>query len=232
MTSDTNLYGLALYSLSFSDYNGNLRGFPPLILIEKGELYFYALCHLHFRLQGQAIRDPGHGDHPHPAGRTLVPFEGEADVYVVNTCSVTAVSDKKCRNMIRRRPPGPRRRWWRSAAATPRPSPTPSPPWGWIWWPGPVTGWPFLDRLEQWASGVRRRRRCRWDDALQRHDFELLPRRRAGRADPGHAQGGGRLQQLCTYCIIPFTRGPVRSESIPAAAVRPTPWPRRATTRS
>ena len=35
-------------------------------------------------------------------GHTLVPFEGEADVYVVNTCSVTAVSDKKCRNMIRR----------------------------------------------------------------------------------------------------------------------------------
>lgn len=28
-------------------------------------------------------------------GHTLVPFEGEADAYVINTCTVTAVSDKK-----------------------------------------------------------------------------------------------------------------------------------------
>ena len=35
-------------------------------------------------------------------GHTLVPFEGEADAYVVNTCSVTAVSDKKSRQMVRR----------------------------------------------------------------------------------------------------------------------------------
>ena len=35
-------------------------------------------------------------------GHTLVPFEGEADAYVINTCSVTAVSDKKSRQMVRR----------------------------------------------------------------------------------------------------------------------------------
>ena len=35
-------------------------------------------------------------------GHTLVPFEGEADAYVINTCTVTAVSDKKSRHVIRR----------------------------------------------------------------------------------------------------------------------------------
>ena len=35
-------------------------------------------------------------------GHELVPFEEEADGYIVNTCSVTAVSDKKSRQMIRR----------------------------------------------------------------------------------------------------------------------------------
>ena len=35
-------------------------------------------------------------------GHTLVPFEGEADAYVINTCTVTAVSDKKSRQVIRR----------------------------------------------------------------------------------------------------------------------------------
>ena len=30
-------------------------------------------------------------------GHDLVPFEGPADAYIVNTCTVTAVSDKKSR---------------------------------------------------------------------------------------------------------------------------------------
>ena len=35
-------------------------------------------------------------------GHRLVDFDGPADAYIVNTCTVTAVSDKKCRNIIRR----------------------------------------------------------------------------------------------------------------------------------
>ena len=35
-------------------------------------------------------------------GHTLVPFDGWADAYIINTCTVTAVSDKKSRNAIRR----------------------------------------------------------------------------------------------------------------------------------
>ncbi len=35
-------------------------------------------------------------------GYTVVPHTQKADVYVVNTCSVTEHSDKKCRNIIRR----------------------------------------------------------------------------------------------------------------------------------
>ena len=36
------------------------------------------------------------------AGYEVVPFHGEADVYVVNTCTVTAESDRKARQFIRR----------------------------------------------------------------------------------------------------------------------------------
>ena len=35
-------------------------------------------------------------------GHETVPFGREADVYVVNTCSVTAASDQKSRQMIHR----------------------------------------------------------------------------------------------------------------------------------
>ena len=36
------------------------------------------------------------------AGYSIVPFSEEADVYVINTCSVTAMADKKSRQMIHR----------------------------------------------------------------------------------------------------------------------------------
>ena len=35
-------------------------------------------------------------------GHSLVPFDGPADAYIVNTCTVTAVSDHKSRQAIRR----------------------------------------------------------------------------------------------------------------------------------
>ena len=35
-------------------------------------------------------------------GHEIVPFEGDADAYLINTCTVTAVSDKKSRQVIRR----------------------------------------------------------------------------------------------------------------------------------
>ncbi len=37
----------------------------------------------------------------HSAGYQLVDFADEADVYVVNTCTVTNQSDKKSRSLIR-----------------------------------------------------------------------------------------------------------------------------------
>ena len=36
------------------------------------------------------------------AGYEIVPFEEQADVYVVNTCSVTNIADRKSRQMLHR----------------------------------------------------------------------------------------------------------------------------------
>ena len=57
------------------------------------------------------------------AGYTVADFEDVADVYVINTCTVTHLSDHKSRKMIRRaRRRNPRGSWW-LPAATPRVSP-------------------------------------------------------------------------------------------------------------
>ena len=36
------------------------------------------------------------------AGLEVVPWQDKADIYLVNTCSVTGHSDNKCRNIIRK----------------------------------------------------------------------------------------------------------------------------------
>ena len=81
-------------------------------------------------------------------GHQVVEFSDEADAYVVNTCSVTAVSDQKSRQVIHRvqkQYPA-----WRCAAVIPRPIRRMCGSWGRISSPVPATGrgsFPCLRRL-------------------------------------------------------------------------------------
>lgn len=153
-------------------------------------------------------------------GHTLTEFDAEADVYIINTCSVTAVSDKKCRNMIRRT-----KRAHPDALiavcgcyAQAKPEEVAGLEVDLV--AGTGDRMAFLDQVEQ---ATLDRSAAAWvsvDNALKRHDFEVLP---AGglvgrtRAMLKVEDGCGNF---CTYCIIPFTRGPVRSESIDAAVTQ------------
>ena len=153
-------------------------------------------------------------------GHTLTEFDAEADVYIINTCSVTAVSDKKCRNMIRRT-----KRTHPDALiavcgcyAQAKPEEVAGLEVDLV--AGTGDRMAFLDQVEQAALDRSAPTRVSVDDALKRHDFEVLP---AGglvgrtRAMLKVEDGCGNF---CTYCIIPFTRGPVRSESIDAAVTQ------------
>ena len=146
-------------------------------------------------------------------GHTLTEFDAEADVYIINTCSVTAVSDKKCRNMIRRT-----KRTHPDALiavcgcyAQAKPEEVAGLEVDLV--AGTGDRMAFLDQVEQAALDRSAPAWVSVDDALKRHDFEVLP---AGglvgrtRAMLKVEDGCGNF---CTYCIIPFTRGPVRSES-------------------
>ena len=152
-------------------------------------------------------------------GHTLTEFDAEADVYIINTCSVTAVSDKKCRNMIRRT-----KRAHPDALiavcgcyAQAKPEEVAGLEVDLV--AGTGDRMAFLDQVEQ-ATLDRSTAWVSVDNALKRHDFEVLP---AGglvgrtRAMLKVEDGCGNF---CTYCIIPFTRGPVRSESIDAAVTQ------------
>ena len=142
-------------------------------------------------------------------GHEIVSFSDVADAYVVNTCSVTAVSDKKSRQTLRRaRAQNPNA----VVAACGCYAQTHSEeaeklPVDLI--AGSGERGRFLDLLEEVCR--ERKRISAVDDALARRTFEVLP---AGSV-PGRTRAILKIEDgcvnFCTYCIIPYARGGIRS---------------------
>jgi threonylcarbamoyladenosine tRNA methylthiotransferase MtaB len=57
---------------------------------------------LHFGLQSQPIGNRSLNPAVYGQGYEIAPFSHICDLYIINTCTVTAVSDHKCRQAIRR----------------------------------------------------------------------------------------------------------------------------------
>ena len=155
----------------------------------------------------QALRARGH---------EVVPFTGQADAYVVNTCSVTAVSDQKSRQVIhgvQRKHPGAvvavcgcypqthaddvRKLGVDLMAGT-----------------GDRTG--FLRLLEEAAAEKRRIEAI--DRPFERRVFEVLPAGGLPERTRAMLKVEDGCVNFCAYCIIPYARGRVRSLPIPTAA--------------
>ena len=152
-------------------------------------------------------------------GHTQVPFEGAADVYIINTCTVTAVSDKKSRQVVRQA----RKRSPEALVAVCGCYPQTHPddiknlPVDLVAGTGDRTG--FVELVEQaWVE--RREKITALDDAMKRRVFEPLP---AGGLE-GRTRAMLKVEDgcvnFCTYCIIPYARGPVRSLPLQDAATQ------------
>ena len=142
-------------------------------------------------------------------GHVLVPFEGEADAYVINTCTVTAVSDKKSRQVIRRArhaAPGAV-----VAVCGCYPQTHPEDMDGLLVDLVSGTGdrQGFVELLER--TWQERQPITALDNAFERRVFEVLP---AGGLE-GRTRAMLKIQDgcvnFCSYCIIPYARGRVRS---------------------
>ncbi len=142
-------------------------------------------------------------------GHEESPFDRPCDCYIINTCTVTAVSDKKSRNIIRR---------VRKLN------------------PGAIVGVcgcyaqvdpeavkaldadvvvgtsgreEFLRQLEE--AFVKKTRYTCVDDALRRREFEVLPAGGMAARTRALIKVQDGCCNFCTYCIIPYARGPIRS---------------------
>ena len=151
-------------------------------------------------------------------GHTIGSFEEDCDGYVINTCSVTAVADKKNRAIIRRA-----RREHPNAIIA-------------------VCGCysqhdaEAVRQLEVdliGGSGGRqefvellleetaaRQHRENLDNALRRRDFEILPAGGLEERTRAMLKVQDGCVNFCTYCIIPYTRGPIRSAPLDVAVAQ------------
>ncbi len=144
-------------------------------------------------------------------GHTVAGFETPCDGYIINTCSVTAVADKKNRNLIRRI----RRERPQAVIAVcgcyPQHAAEEVKALGVDLIGGSAHREAFIDELLSLFPAQKAEIPTLLDEALKRRDFEILPAGGLEDRTRGMLKVQDGCVNFCTYCIIPYTRGPVRS---------------------
>ncbi len=195
-------------------------------------------------------------------GHQIAPFESACDAYIINTCSVTAVSDKKNRAVIRRcRREHPDavigvcgcysqhapeavealdadvvsgsagreafvdmveqamsdrgKRCLGVCGCYSQHAPEAVEALDADVVSGSAGREAFVDMVEQAMSD--RGKRCRIDQAMKRRDFEVLPAGGLVQRTRAMLKVQDGCVNFCSYCIIPYTRGPVRSAPVELA---------------
>ena len=151
-------------------------------------------------------------------GHTLVPAETEADGYIVNTCSVTAISDKKSRQMIRRCHKLNPNAVVAACGCYVQTHPEVVAALDVDLLAGTGDRMAFLDLFEQAAHEKEPVRLL--DDALRRRKFEVLPAGGMAERTRAMLKVEDGCVNFCTYCIIPYARGPVRSLPLATAVAQ------------
>ena len=142
-------------------------------------------------------------------GHEVVPFSQEADAYVVNTCSVTAVSDQKSRQVIHRVKKQHPDAVVAVCGCYSQTHADDVRALGVDLLSGTGDRQGFLDLLEE--AVVQRRPIEALDRSFDRRIFEVLPAGGMTERTRAMLKVEDGCVNFCTYCIIPYARGPVRS---------------------
>lgn len=142
-------------------------------------------------------------------GIETVPFTEKADVYIINTCSVTSMSDRKSRQIIRRA-----KKTNPDAVIAVMGCYSQTAPDEVL----DIDGVNLVLGTKDKASVVRLTENLSPDDkinavegVMDNHIFEELTVRRCADRTRAYIKIQDGCSQFCSYCIIPYARGPVRS---------------------
>ena len=157
-------------------------------------------------------------------GHELVPFDDPADAYIVNTCTVTAVSDKKSRNTIRRAQKRSPQAVVAVCGCYGQTDPEAVAALGVDLVAGTAGRMAFLDTLEKKCREKQAAHAAAAtvtvDEALRRRSFEALSAGGMEGRTRAYLKVEDGCVNFCSYCIIPYARGPVRSLPLEAAVVQ------------
>lgn len=151
-------------------------------------------------------------------GHEICSFEDDCDCYVINTCSVTAVADKKNRAVIRRcRREHPGAILGVCGCYSQHDAPAVKA-LGADVVGGSGGRQQFLEDLL--AAAQSRSYQEHLDNALRRREFEVLPAGGLQERTRAMLKVQDGCTNFCTYCIIPYTRGPIRSAPLETAVAQ------------
>ena len=148
-------------------------------------------------------------------GHEIGDFSQKCDGYIINTCSVTAVADRKNRTVIRRC----RRENPEAIVAVCGCYSQHDPEALWKLGADLVGGSGKREEfvLSLVAAAQDKQQRQVLDAALKRREFEVLPAGGLEERTRAMLKVQDGCVNFCSYCIIPYTRGPVRSAPLELA---------------
>lgn len=148
-------------------------------------------------------------------GHQLGSFDEPCDGYIINTCTVTAVADKKNRNVIRRCRKMAPEAVIGVCGCYAQMDPEAVKALGADVVFGSADRAAFIQAV---LAAVEKRQYFQsLDNALQRRSFELLPAGGLSTRTRAMLKVQDGCNNFCSYCIIPYARGPVRSLSLETA---------------
>ena len=151
-------------------------------------------------------------------GHTLGEFDEPCDGYIVNSCTVTAVSDKKSRNAIRRAKKCNPNAAVGVCGCYAQSAPEEIRALGVDVLVGTADREAFILQMEQAAQ--EKNAHAPWEKvepANLPRAFEQLPAGGLAERTRALLKVEDGCNNFCTYCIIPYARGRVRSMPLPAA---------------
>ena len=151
-------------------------------------------------------------------GHEIGSFDEICDGYVINTCSVTAVADKKNRAIIRRCQKNHPEAVLAVCGCYPQHAAEKLREMG-IDVIGGSGGREEFLRLLLEAAQNRTHGEC-VDNALRRREFEVLPAGGLEERTRAMVKVQDGCVNFCSYCIIPYTRGPIRSAPLELAVTQ------------
>ena len=148
-------------------------------------------------------------------GHTLGEFDEPCDGYIINTCTVTAVSDKKSRNAIRRVHKLNPNAVVGVCGCYAQSNPDAIRALGVDVLVGTADRTEFIAHMEQAAAAHQK-----WEKVTDNRlpqPFEILPAGGLAARTRALLKIEDGCNNFCTYCIIPYARGRVRSMPLEAA---------------